>query len=89
MSGGNWIDRVIGYVSPERGLRRARARAGMEALGGMVQGVRRTAASREGTLANFQPSRLNAYPSARIAATQGPQSPCPRLHSRPTPTRNC
>ena len=67
MSAGNWIDRVIGYVSPERGLRRARARAGMEALGGMVQGVRRTAASREGTLANFQPSRLNAYTVERDA----------------------
>lgn len=67
MSGGNWIDRVIGYVSPERGLRRAKARAGMEALGGMVQGIRRTAASREGTLANFNPLRLNAYTVERDA----------------------
>lgn len=67
MTAGNWIDRLVGYVSPERGLRRARARASMEALAGVVQGVRRTAASREGTLANFQPTRLNAYTVERDA----------------------
>ncbi|MGE4536535.1 MAG: phage portal protein [Desulfovibrio sp.] len=65
--GGNWIDRLVGYVSPERGLRRARARAGMAAINGVVQTVRRTAASREGTLANFQPSRLNAFSVERDA----------------------
>jgi len=67
VTGGNWIDRLVGYVSPERGLRRARARAGMAAINGVVQTVRRTAASREGTLANFQPSRLNAFAVERDA----------------------
>lgn len=64
---GNWLDRAIGYVSPERGLRRAQARAGMEALGGVVQTVRRTAASREGTLANFYPTRQNTFSAERDA----------------------
>ena len=26
----NWIDRVVGFVSPEAGFRRTRARAGIE-----------------------------------------------------------
>ncbi len=66
----NWLDRAIGWVAPERGLRRARARAGMaamDALAGIVQPVRRTAGSREGSLANFQPSRLNAFALERDA----------------------
>ena len=64
---GNWLDRAIGYVSPERGLRRAKARAGMDALAGLVQGVRRTAASRDGTMANFSPVRQNPYTVERDA----------------------
>ncbi|HML56009.1 MAG TPA: phage portal protein [Solidesulfovibrio magneticus] len=63
----NWLDRAVGFFSPERGLRRAWARAGMEALGGVVQGVRRTAASREGTLANFYPTRQNTWAAERDA----------------------
>jgi len=64
---GNWLDRAIGFVSPGLGYRRARARVAMEALGGVVQTVRRTAASRQGTLANFLPSRLNPYTVERDA----------------------
>ena len=66
----NLLDRVIGYVSPERGLRRVQARAAMSALaalGGQVAPVRRTAASKEGTLANFSPARINLYTEERDA----------------------
>ncbi|UJX40374.1 phage portal protein [Desulfovibrio sp. JY] len=66
----NWLDRAIGWIAPERGLRRVRARAAMAAmagLAGMVQPMRRTAGSREGTLANFLPSRLNAFALERDA----------------------
>jgi len=67
---GNWLDAIVGYLSPERGLRRAQARAVMAALGGVsgiVSGTRRTAGSREGTLANFFPSRINPYAEERDA----------------------
>ncbi|GFK95457.1 hypothetical protein NNJEOMEG_03320 [Fundidesulfovibrio magnetotacticus] len=64
---GNWLDSFIGYVSPVHGLRRAQARAAMAGIDGVVEAVRRTAASREGTLSNFQPSRLNAYTVQRDA----------------------
>uniref|UniRef100_I2Q2P7 Phage portal protein, lambda family n=1 Tax=Desulfovibrio sp. U5L TaxID=596152 RepID=I2Q2P7_9BACT len=66
----NWLDRLVGYVAPVMGLRRVQARAYMAAMGGLagtVQPVRNTAGSREGTLANFLPTRLNAFAMERDA----------------------
>ena len=67
----NVLDAVIGYVSPVSGLRRAQARAAMAGLSGVVESVRRAAAGREGTLANFLPSRINPYAGQRDGDRQG------------------
>ena len=57
----NLIDRLVSYVSPAAGARRMQARYAMAAAGemasGLVTGVRRLSASREGTLRNWNPRR--------------------------------
>lgn len=59
--GFNWLDRAISYVSPGWGARRMQSRmtlaTAQSVVGGLVTGVRRLSASREGTLGNWHPRR--------------------------------
>jgi len=54
----NIIDRAIGYLSPEAGLKRVRARAGLDFVAGSVS---RTGAGKKGTLGNWLVKRLNRF----------------------------
>jgi lambda family phage portal protein len=62
----NALDRAIGYFSPGRALRRAKART---ALGFMAGGVSRTGAGRKGSLGNWFVRRLNRYSEERERLT--------------------
>lgn len=68
----NFLDRLISSVAPVWGFRRMAARVGMmaaENLGGRVGGVRRTSASRKGTLSNYDVLRETRYSVERAGET--------------------
>lgn len=62
----NLVDKVVGYFSPENGMRRARSRAGLDFMAG---GVSRTGAGSKGSLGNWLVKRLTRYNEGRERLT--------------------
>lgn len=62
----NMLDRAIGAISPERGLRRVRAKSALNYMAGSVS---RTGAGSKGTLANWFVRRLSRHTESRERIT--------------------